>query len=263
MELVNLENQTKHGVNVEELELYLNRLLAVDQFADHCPNGKQVAGCDHIYRLAVGVTACLSVIQAAQAWGADALLTHHGFFWKNEPLSITGFKYHRLRLLMQHKMNLFVYHLPLDAHKLYGNNKKFADMLSLQDSQPTFGSKAKLGWCGILPNALSLSDLKQKIHQCLGRIPFSLGEAERSLKTVALCTGAGQNFFEEAINCGADVYLTGEISEEVFHLVHESGVPFLSCGHHATERCGVQALAEHLKEKFPIEVCFFDVPNPI
>lgn len=262
--LINMESYASNSwVSSDALERYLNQLLEVDKFQDYCPNGMQVQGRTRIRKLAVAVTASLSVIESAHTWGADALLVHHGFFWKNEALSITGLKYQRLSCLIKHQINLFVYHIPLDAHAFYGNNKQFANVLGFHNARPDLGDLNRLGWIGTLPGGLSLIDLEQRITQRLRRSPLILGEKNGFIEKIAWCTGAAQGLFEDAINCGVDAYLTGEVSEANFYLANEAGVPFLSCGHHATERYGVQALAKHLCEKFGLEVQFIDAANPI
>lgn len=250
-------------IKADELELYLNKLLQIDRYQDYCPNGRQIEGCDQVYKLAVGVTASLSLIEAAIEWGANAILVHHGFFWKNEDPLIKGVKYRRIRALINHQINLFAYHIPLDVHEIYGNNKQLGNILGFENSYAAFGGQSKLGWLGVLSGGLSLTVLKKRVTRCLGRKPIVLGKREEDIKKVAWCTGAAQNFFEEAINYGAEAYLTGEVSETSFHLAMETGIPFFSCGHHATERYGVQALGNHLRKEFGIDVCFIDSPNPI
>lgn len=244
-----------------ELGLYLKRLLAVDGFQDYCPNGLQVEGRQQIHKLATGVTASLALLEAALAWGADAVLVHHGFFWKNEALPITGWKYRRLRLLLAHDINLLAYHLPLDAHPELGNNAQLGARLGWM-ADGHFGANA-LGWLATLPTPVTVAEITAQVGQRLGRPPLVLGEAQQKVSRVAWCTGAAQGLFNAAIEAGADLYLSGEVSESTTHLARESGVAYLAAGHHATERYGVQALGAHLAREFKLEHFFIDIDNPV
>ncbi|KAG0162245.1 hypothetical protein DFQ28_005566 [Apophysomyces sp. BC1034] len=244
-----------------ELELYLNELLETSRFRDYCPNGLQVEGRRRVEKLATGVTASVALLDAAIDWGADAVLVHHGYFWKNEAPQITGQKYRRLRLLIQSDINLLAYHLPLDAHPELGNNAQLgARMGWLADAR--FGDN-DLGFIATLPMSTSLSHLAAQIENALGRTPLVLGDLDRELRRVAWCTGAAQGYFDDAIRAGADVYLSGEVSEPTTHLAAESGVAYVSAGHHATERYGVQAIGAHLANAFGLEHRFIDIDNPV
>ncbi|WP_106183149.1 Nif3-like dinuclear metal center hexameric protein [Candidatus Pandoraea novymonadis] len=248
-------------MNRINLELYLNDTLQISKFQDYCPNGLQVEGCPEIRKLASGVTASQAFLEAARDWGSDAVLVHHGYFWKNEESCIVGIKRRRLGLLIENDMNLFAYHLPLDAHSELGNNAQLAILLGFI-SHARFGPD-QLGWLGTLERAMTLRELAQRVDIKLGRVPLLLGDPDRPIKKVAWCTGGAQGFFEAAIAAGADVYLSGEVSEQNTHLARESGVGFLGAGHHATECWGVKALGEHIAKTFEIEHCFFDIPNPV
>ncbi|RKP43998.1 Nif3-like dinuclear metal center hexameric protein [Trinickia fusca] len=244
-----------------ELELYLNDMLDIDRFKDYCPNGLQVEGRRRIDKIATGVTASLAFLEAAHEWGADAVLVHHGYFWRNEAPQVTGRKYRRLKLLIANEINLFAYHLPLDDHPEYGNNAQLGARLGLI-ADTRFGAD-KLGWMSTLPMPITLAHFAAQVEQTLGRTPLVLGDPDGELRRVAWCTGAAQSYFEAAIDVGADVFLTGEISEPTTHIAAESGVAFVSAGHHATERYGVQAVGAHLSEQFDIEHLFIDVDNPV
>lgn len=244
-----------------ELELYLNDMLDIGRFKDYCPNGLQVEGRRRVDKIATGVTASLAFLEAAAQWGADAVLVHHGYFWRNEAPSITGRKYRRLKQLFDHEMSLFAYHLPLDDHPEVGNNAQLGARLGLiGDSR--FGSDG-LGWMTTLPMPITLAHFAAQVEQTLGRAPMILGDLDAELRRIAWCTGGAQSYFEAAIDAGADVYLTGEISEQITHIALESGVAFLAAGHHATERYGVQALGAHLSERFDVEHLFIDIDNPV
>ncbi|MEM5439765.1 Nif3-like dinuclear metal center hexameric protein [Paraburkholderia diazotrophica] len=244
-----------------ELELYLNNLLETSRFKDYCPNGLQVEGRRKIDKIATGVTASLAFLEAALEWGADAVLVHHGYFWRNEQPQITGRKYQRLKALIANGLSLFAFHLPLDDHPVYGNNAQLGAKLGLI-GESRFGEN-DIGWMTTLPMPITLAHFAAQVEHTLARGPLVLGDPDQELRRVAWCTGAAQGYFEDAIEAGADVYLTGEISEPITHMSAESGVAFLAAGHHATERYGVQALGAHLSEQFEIEHLFIDIHNPV
>jgi dinuclear metal center YbgI/SA1388 family protein len=248
-------------VSSKDLELYLNAFLDSSQYQDYAPNGLQVQGRSVIRRIATGVTASLAFLDAALQWGADAVLVHHGYFWKNEARPITGQRYARLRTLLQNDLNLFAYHLPLDAHPEVGNNAQLAHRLGLI-AQGRFG-EGGLGWIGQLPQPVTLKQWLPDITQALNRPPLVLGNQDIQVQRVAWCTGAAQNLFAEAIEQGAQVYISGEVSESTQHLAVESAVAYLAAGHHATERYGVQALGAHIAQQFGVEHQFIDIENPV
>jgi dinuclear metal center YbgI/SA1388 family protein len=245
-----------------ELELYLNNVLQTSRFKDYCPNGLQVEGRRRIKKIATGVTASLAFLQSALEWGADAVLVHHGYFWRNEPPQITGRKYRRLHALLANDLNLFAFHLPLDDHPDYGNTAQLGARLGLIADDARFGEQ-DLGWISTLPMPITLAHFTAQVEQTLGRTPLVLGDPDSELRRIAWCTGGAQSYFEAAIDAGADVFLTGEISEHNTHTAAESGVAFVSAGHHATERYGVQALGAHLSETFDVEHLFIDIDNPV
>ncbi|MEA3120338.1 MAG: hypothetical protein QOI13_3608 [Paraburkholderia sp.] len=244
-----------------ELELYLNGMLEIGRFKDYCPNGLQVEGRRRVEKIASGVTASLAFLEAALEWGADAVLVHHGYFWRSEAPQITGRKYRRLKLLLANDISLFAYHLPLDAHPEHGNNAQLGARMGLI-ADVRFGAD-DLGWMATLPMPITLAHFVAQVEQMLGRAPLVLGDPDKELRRVAWCTGAAQNYFEAAIDAGADVFLTGEVSEPTMHIAAESGVAFVGAGHHATERYGVQAVGAHLSERFDLEHVFIDIDNPV
>jgi dinuclear metal center YbgI/SA1388 family protein len=243
-----------------EIDLYLNDLLAVGQFKDYGPNGLQVQGKSEAQRWVGGVTASRALIEAAIAQRADAVLVHHGLFWRGQDGRLTGWLGERVRALMTHGINLLAYHLPLDAHPEYGNNAQLGRRMGWR-AEAQFGEQG-LGWIGRLPAAQTLDALAAQLSQQLGRAPLALPGDGRTLQRVAWCTGGAQGYFEAAIAAGADVFVTGEVSEPQMHLAAESGVAFIAAGHHATERGGVQALGQHLAERFALDWTFIDLPNP-
>jgi dinuclear metal center YbgI/SA1388 family protein len=244
-----------------ELELYLNNLLEIGRFKDYCPNGLQVEGTRRVQKIATGVTASLAFVETALEWGADAVLVHHGYFWRNEPPSIVGRKYHRLRALIANDINLFAYHLPLDSHPELGNNAQLGARLGLI-ADGRFADQ-DLGWIATLGMPLSLEHFSVTVENALGRKPLVFGDSDKELRRVAWCTGGAQGYFEDAIAAGADVFVSGEVSEQTMHIAAESGVAYIAAGHHATERYGVQAVGNLLAEEFDIEHVFIDIDNPV
>ncbi len=245
----------------EELNRYLEGLLDVSRFRDYCPNGLQVEGRGEIHRIATGVTASLDLLQAAHVLGADAILVHHGYFWKGDDPCVTGTRRARIALLLEKEINLFAYHLPLDAHAELGNNAQLGKRLGLIETG-RFADQ-EIGLIGTLEAPMRLDAFATRIAQRLEREPLAIGDPAREVRNVAWCSGAAQGFFEQAIQLRPDVFVTGEISEQQVHLARESGVAFLAAGHHATEKFGVQALGEHLAARFGLAHSFIDIPNPV
>lgn len=246
---------------LNELRDYNANLLQTGLFKDYCPNGIQVEGRAEVRRIATGVTASQQVLDEAIAWGAEAILVHHGYFWRNEEAVIVGIKKRRIAQLLRHDVSLLAYHLPLDAHAELGNNAQLGKLLGLE-AQGRFGEQ-NIAWSGALEQPQTLTQFSRQIAHALQRTPQVIGDANKSIKKVAWCSGGAQGYFEAAIAQGVDAYITGEISEQNFHLAQESGVAFIAAGHHATERLGIQALGEHLANRFGLEHRFFDQDNPI
>ncbi|MGB0865278.1 MAG: Nif3-like dinuclear metal center hexameric protein [Granulosicoccaceae bacterium] len=243
---------------------YCHRLLAVESIADYCPNGLQVEGRAQIERLLVGVTACDALLAEAEAWGACAVLVHHGYFWKGEPQPLVGMKGRRVRRLIKNDINLFAYHLPLDVHAEMGNNACLARDFGLTDvHQHRAAGTEGLLWVGSLPTPVSAAQFATEVGRVLEREPLLLGGAEQQVRKVAVCSGGAQDFIEQAHDLGADVFVSGEVSERTTHFAREMGINYLAAGHHATERGGVQALGQHLAEQFSLSYRFVDVANPV
>ena len=240
---------------------FADGLLEAARFPDYCPNGLQVEGRGLIRRLVSGVTASAALIRAAADTGADALLVHHGYFWKGEDPRLLGTRRERIRLLIEHDLNLIAYHLPLDAHPELGNNAQFARVLGWR-VDGRFGAEGLGCWCD-LAAPLSPSALAARLRRRLGSRPLAVGAPRGELRRIAWCTGAAQDMLEQAIDAGADAFVSGEISERTTHLAREAGVLYVAAGHHATERFGVQALGERLAEHFGIEHGYVDDPNPV
>ncbi len=244
------------------LEIYLNQILDVAHFHDYCPNGLQVEGRSEVRQLISGVTASFEFLQAAIAAGADAVMVHHGYFWRGEDPCIAGMKHRRISHLITHDVALLAYHLPLDAHPELGNNTQLGRRLGFRETS-RFGEQGIAMLGTLLSEESSLRDLRMNVERVLSRKPLVIGDDKQLVRRVAWCTGAAQDYFEEAIRLGVDAFLTGEISERMVHASRESGVAFISAGHHATERYGIQALGDHISRKFGIAHRFIDIDSPV
>lgn len=242
-----------------ELVQYLDDFLEATTFKDYAPNGLQVEGKSDITKIVTGVTACQALIDVAIAEKADAIIVHHGYFWKNEPVTITGMKQKRIRSLLENEINLLGYHLPLDAHPTLGNNAMLGELWSLEDITPEPG----LVRLGRLSSPVSIDTLVESIGNSLNRMPLHLPGGPSEVETIAWCSGGAQGYIEKAIEWEADVYISGEVSEQTTHQALENKIHYLAAGHHATERLGVKALGEHLAQAFDLEVVFVDINNPV
>ncbi|MEO8330877.1 MAG: Nif3-like dinuclear metal center hexameric protein [Gallionella sp.] len=246
---------------LDELRDYNASLLQTSLFKDYCPNGLQVEGRAEVRRIATGVTASQQVLDDAIKWGADAILVHHGYFWRNEDATLVGIKKKRIAQLLRNEVSLLAYHLPLDAHAELGNNAQLGKLLGLVE-QGRFGEQ-NIAWLGALERPQNLAQFALQLEHDLKRTPQVIGDGSKRISKVAWCSGGAQGYFEAAIAQGVDAYITGEISEQNFHLSNETGVAFIAAGHHATERFGIQALGEHLANRFGLEHRFFDQDNPV
>ena len=246
-----------------ELERFCNELLESASFEDYCPNGLQVdAGTGQVRRLVTGVTACQALIDEAVSWGADLILVHHGYFWRGDALPLTGLLGRRVRSLMQNGINLVAYHLPLDAHPSFGNNRQIANLLELEDAGPLPDSGGLL-WQAGLPVPISTDQLADKLTGLLDREPLVVPAGDGLISRLGWCTGAAQGYIEKAAQNGMDAYLSGEVSEQTVHLARELGIHYFAAGHHATERYGIQALGALLSSEFGLEHRFVEVANPV
>lgn len=244
-----------------ELRDYIESLLEVGLFRDYCPNGLQVEGKEKVQRIATAVTASQKVLEAATALGADALIVHHGYFWRGEPPNLVGIKKRRIAHLLQHGVSLLAYHLPLDAHPELGNNAQLAHHLGLERTG-VFGDQ-NIACHGQLLQEITLAQFVTRVTGELGRAPLVIGDLDHRVKRVAWCSGAAQDYFEQAAMLGVDAYLTGEISERHVHLAQETNVAFIAAGHYATERFGVRVLGEHLAQQFGLEHHFIEQDCPV
>jgi dinuclear metal center YbgI/SA1388 family protein len=264
------------NVSTRELCAWIDSTLKTASFNDYCPNGLQVEGNSHVSHIIAGVTASEALIDTAIAQGADTLLVHHGWFWKGEDPRVRGTRKTRLAKVLAHNINLLAYHLPLDAHPLLGNNAQLARVLgmipdrqTLPDPDHVYNNPVitvgpnNLIWLGTMPGANTLAQVAAQTAQRLTRTPLVIGDPDMTVKQIGWCTGAAHSMLGEAIDAGVDCFITGEISEPVVHLAREAGVAFISAGHHATERYGVQALGSEIARVFNIRVDFVDIDNPV
>ena len=246
-------------VKRKEIVEYCNDLLDVKLFQDYCPNGLQVEGKEFVSKIISGVTASQALIDQAIELRADLILVHHGFFWRGENPVVCGMKKNRLKALLTEDINLLAYHLPLDAHKTMGNNVLLAEKLGIRVEQ--FFADNDIAILGLIREQTGI-ELAQTISTVLSRQVQHI-DVERNITKIALCTGAAQSYIEQAIEAGADAFISGEISENTWHFAKENNIHYFAAGHHATERYGVQALGEHLAETFNLEHHYVEVYNPV
>ncbi len=249
--------------SLEKLTEYINTFLQVDRFKDYCPNGLQVEGNSEVCSVVTGVTASQALIDIACEKKADAILVHHGLFWRNDDACIVGIKRKRIAALLQNNISLLAYHLPLDMHPEIGNNVQLAKLLDIHiDGELRSNPSTVCGSYGRLSSPADAEIFKNIVDSALNRECTHIYAGESNITTIGWCTGAGQVFIDVAVEQNLDAYLSGEISESTTHLAREAGIHYFAAGHHATERYGVQALAEHLAKQFGIEHEFVDVDNP-
>ena len=251
-------------MNRTDLESYLAALLKPEKIKDFTPNGLQVQGCGEIKKIVTGVTASQALIERAVAEQADAIIVHHGYFWKNESYVIRGMKHQRIKTLLLNDINLFAYHLPLDIHPVIGNNAQLAKIFAIDKVMPLErGNNNSVAVQGQFSKPMTGEALAQAIslklkRECLHIAPPS----NKVIKTIAWCSGGGQNYIELAAEQGIDAFLSGEVSEQTTHVAKEMDIHFFAAGHHATERYGVKALGDLIAKDLGLEVVFIDIDNP-
>jgi len=247
------------SIELNKMVVIIDNYLNITQINDYCPNGLQITGKSDVHTVISGVTANLDIIKQAISHKACALLVHHGYFWRGENPCITGIKQQRIKLLLEHDISLLAYHLPLDLHPTVGNNVQLAKRLNLKNC--TFLSNNIPVLVGNISELTEISQLADNLTTILKRAPQVIA-ANRKITKIAICTGSGQNYFDDAIRAGADVFITGEATEHNFHSANEYQVNFIAAGHHATERFGIQALGDYIAEEFAIKHKFIDCDNP-
>lgn len=242
----------------------LDQFLEIHQFKDYCPNGLQIEGAEQVKKIISGVTANQALIDIAIEKNADAILVHHGFFWKGESQEIVGMKYNRIKALIENGINLYAYHLPLDVHPQLGNNAQLAKLLDITDRRPLEPwDKRSVGRVGKFEQAVTAEQLSARIASVLSRSPLHIDGGKKQIKSIAWCTGGGQDYISIAAEQGIDAFISGEISERTVHIAREMGIHYFAAGHHATERYGVQALGEWIKGELELDVEFVDIDNPV
>lgn len=259
-------NQHKKTISRAELQQLLEEKLTASRIKDYCPNGLQVEGKNQISKVVTGVTASQKLLDAAVEAGADAILVHHGYFWKGESYEITGMKKRRLQTLLTHDINLLAYHLPLDVQPELGNNARLGQLFALENVRPlTTVEPLGVVMLGDVPAALqqrNAADWAAVVATLLQRQPLLHAAGGDAIKTLAWCSGGGQGYIDVAFAAGADLFLSGEVSEQTIHSADELGIHFIAAGHHATERYGIEALGHWLAATTGIEVEFIDLHNP-
>lgn len=247
----------------QQLVAFIDETLGSARIKDYCPNGLQVEGRDTIRTVVTGVTASQALLEQAVALNADAVLVHHGYFWKNEAMPVVGMKKQRLATLLQHDINLLAYHLPLDVHPQLGNNAQLGKILGITAPQPVLTAEpVGVLQMGQLAAPTKLTQLAASLSQQLQREVLLEDAGIGEIRTIAWCTGGGQGYIEQAAAAGAQLFVTGEVSEQTIHVARELGIHFIAAGHHATERYGIKALGEYLAAELGLSVHFIDIPNP-
>ncbi|MGB1297966.1 MAG: Nif3-like dinuclear metal center hexameric protein [Psychrobium sp.] len=250
-------------VSRNELMAFLEKTLEPHKIKDFCPNGLQVEGAMDIKKIVTGVTASQALVDAAIETGADALLVHHGYFWKGENQTITSLKKNRIKSLLMADINLIAYHLPLDIHPTLGNNAQLAQRFGISNIQGLeSGNPVSVAVKGEFSTPITVAELGRRIGQSLTRDVLVEGKADKEVRTVAWCSGGGQSFIEMAGEQGIDAFISGEVSEQTIHLAREYDIAFFAAGHHATERYGAKALGEFVADNLDVDVEFIDIDNP-
>lgn len=244
----------------DELISNLNLLLESKNFQDYCPNGLQIEGTSQISKVVCGVSLTLELINQALLKQAQAIIVHHGIFWHKSDYALTGLKYQRVAKLIKNEINLIAYHLPLDNHPELGNNIQLAKLLDITPRGQT--GYQNLLWYGELEQPCMLMEFISKYTVKTGHNPIYFGNKHKKITKIAWCSGGAENMFEEAINLGIDLFLTGEVKEPIMSLALESDIAFVAGGHYVTERYGIQALTSYL-QKLGISAEFIELYNPV
>ncbi|ENV46623.1 YbgI/family dinuclear metal center protein [Acinetobacter brisouii CIP 110357] len=249
---------------LQDILQWCDQTLLSSEFKDYAPNGLQIEGKADVKKIVCAVTASLDAIDAAIEAQADLLLVHHGYFWKGEPAPITGMRGARIKKLIQHDISLVGYHLPLDAHPSLGNNAAIAELLEFENIQALNpNDRHPIGNIGYLKQAVSAEAFKQQLSDVFNREIIHLPSTTEKIQKIGFCTGAAQDFITQAAEQGCDAYISGEVSERTFYEARELNVHYFACGHHATERYGVQRLAQALSKQFDVETIYYEQDNPI
>jgi len=253
------------SINRQTLNQYLQKLLSPSIFPDYCPNGLQIEGSDEISKIAFAVSATAESIQKTIDLKADTLIVHHGLFWKfHGPRPIVGQVAKRIKPLIQNNINLFGYHLPLDAHLEIGNAVSVGNLIGLKKIM-SFGDYQGMptGVSGELSKKYSASELKKLLEKKLShKVLLSTPNPKAVIKTIGIITGGANSDWKLAARQKLDAYLTGEMSEHDWHDAKEAGVHMFAGGHHATEKWGIQNLMKKVGRELKIKCHFIDSENP-
>ncbi|APE94868.1 Nif3-like dinuclear metal center hexameric protein [Halodesulfurarchaeum formicicum] len=244
----------------------LDEELAVEDYADvdASANGLQVgSGAGAVDRVAVAVDGVQATFEAAADWDADAMVVHHGLSWGGID-RITGRTYDRVAALVENDIDLYAVHLPLDGHPQYGNAAGLADRLNLGNRAP-FGrlGPVTVGQQGWLQQPASPAALHETLEDLLdhgGQGVRLLDFGPEEIESVAILTGSGTDWLDEAVAADVDAYVTGEPEGKLYHMAREAGVNVFLGGHYGTETFGVRALADLIAEWGP-ETAFLDEPT--
>ena len=252
-------------MNNLQLQRILNDKLSPELIKDYAPNGLQIEGNKTIRKIVTGVTASQGLIDKAIELGADAILVHHGYFWKGEPEPIVGMKGRRIRSLIKNDINLYGYHLPLDIHPELGNNARLAQLLDIEVEGGLEGHAQSVAMYGRLKQAVSGIEFAKRIDKALEREPLHIApeNADKLIETVGWCTGGGQDYIQLAADNGLDAFISGEISERTTFVAREQDIHYFSAGHHAPERYGIKALGDWLSAEHGLDVTFVVINNPV
>ena len=252
------------AATLQSLQQLINTILNPDRFEDYCPNGLQVEGAANVAKLVTGVTASQALLNAAVENNADAVMVHHGYFWRGENAAIVGIKKKRIATLLQNNISSLAYHLPLDAHPTYGNNAQLGKLLGIETLGGLFDDiEFSIGSVGQLPVRMPVDQFITSVSSVLGRKVQHIAGGPATIQRIAWCTGAAQEYIEQAADAGVDMYISGEISEPTVHIARERGIHYIAAGHHATERYGVQVLGAHVADQLGIEHSFIDIDCPV
>ena len=243
---------------------FLDELLDAGSFADYGPNGLQVPGADEIETVVTGVSAQRELFTRAAGEGAQLVIAHHGMFWESQPRALSPAQRDRLRVLIENDISLAAYHLPLDAHPVVGNNALICAQLGLEQAEQFAEHRGRLiGLVGRSPGGIPFTELRDRCERLFGQVPFTWDAGPDVVHSVGVLSGGGASSFAEAISLGLDAFITGEPAEYAMADARESGIHFVAGGHYATETFGVRRLGDLVSERFEIEHCFVDLPNPV
>lgn len=246
--------------DILSVNTFLKDILDPKNVHDIAINGIQIENEGQIKKIAFVVDASIQSIEKAYQTDANLIIAHHGIFWGGST-PITGSHYQRIRLLLNYNIGLIAYHLPLDSHELYGNNIQILKRINVKNTVP-FGYYRgfPVGFEGISEIAFSIDDVLNMLNLNKKNILY-LDNGTKKIKKIAVLSGDGESYFDEAIEKNIDLFITGERNHILYHKSIESKINILFAGHYFTETFGVKALMEHISEKLGIDGEFIDIPT--